>query len=161
VTDGVRRLNDLPDDEARATLRACCASSRWVERMLSQRPFKDRDEVFAAAERVWWTLAPDDWLEAFRGHPRIGERAEGQAAAEQAGAGAAREDVKAALAVANRDYEARFGYIYIVCASGKSGEDLLARCRARLGHAPAEELKVAAGEQLAITRLRLEKVLTL
>jgi hypothetical protein len=70
----VRRISDLPEEEARAELFACCGSSRWVERMLSQRPFKDRDEVFASATRIWRDIGREDWLEAFRAHPKIGER---------------------------------------------------------------------------------------
>ena len=68
----MRRISDLPDGEAAAELRACCASPRWVERMLSQRPFKDADEVFEAAERIWWDLAPEEWLAAFAVTPRVG-----------------------------------------------------------------------------------------
>lgn len=149
--------------------------------MLSQRPFKDRDEVFESGARIWWDLGREDWLEAFAGHPRIGGQADGKSggladgrtgglrdgsaaewsAEEQAGATAAADEVKAALAEANREYEARFGHIYIVCASGKSGAEMLELCRARLVHDPDSELQVAAGEQAAITRLRLEKLLTL
>lgn len=148
--------------------------------MLSQRPFKDRTEVFESAERIWWDIGPADWLEAFAGHARIGgqvvsesggqavRRSDGQtgnvagdwAAQEQAGAAAAGDDVKAALEAANIEYEARFGYIYVVCATGRSGAEMLALCRVRLANDPDTELKVAAGEQLAITRIRLEKLLT-
>ena len=166
-------MSDLPEDEARAALRACCAAGRWVERMLSQRPFKNRDEVFDSAEHIWWSLGREDWLEAFAAHPRIGaQRHSGTAAqddskapewsqAEQAGAAAASDETKAALAEVNREYEAKFGYIYIVCATGKSGEEMLALARQRLGNDADTELRVAALEQLNITRLRLEKQLTL
>jgi len=164
----VRRLSDLPDGEARAALRACCGASRWVERMLTQRPFKNADEVFASAERIWWDLGRQDWLEAFAAHPRIGETdaqthgrtdARTWARQEQAGAAGASEDVRAQLAEANHAYEARFGYIYIVCATGKSGEEMLALCRTRLANAPEAELRIAAEEQLKITRLRLTQLL--
>jgi OHCU decarboxylase len=155
----VRRISDLPDDEAAAELRACCASSRWVARMLSQRPFKDSNEVFESAERIWWDLTPDDWHEAFRAHPRIGERGQAHEAAEQAGAQAAPDDLKAKLAQANRDYEARFGWIYLVCATGKSAEEMLAIATSRMANDPDTELKVAAAEQAKITRLRLVKLL--
>jgi OHCU decarboxylase len=170
VTDGVRRLNALPDSEAEAALRDCCASRAWVRRMLSQRPFKDADEVYAAAERIWGELARDDRLEAFRGHPRIGERAAdrdtgGRAAAwsagEQAGVAAADAAVRAALAEGNRAYEERFGWIYLVCASGRDAGELLEVLRRRLDNDPEAELRVAAAEQALITRLRLEKLLTL
>ena len=168
----MRRLSDLPDAEAAAELRACCASTRWVERMLRQRPFKDRDEVFSSAERIWFDIEAEDWLEAFRAHPRIGEvrttkgqaghgkKGEAWSKAEQAGVGAADDAVRAELVKANRDYETRFGWIYIVCATGKTPGEMLALCRARLANAPDAELKVAAIEQLKIIRLRLEKLLT-
>lgn len=153
-------------------LRACCASPAWVERMLSQRPFKDRDEVFAAAEHIWWEVGPEEWLAAFAAHPQIGgqavRRSGGQeqhaaawAAGEQARVADASAGVKAELAAANREYEAKFGFIYIVCATGKSADDMLASCRRRLTNDRDTELRIAAAEQLAITKLRLEKLLTL
>lgn len=175
MSDGVRRLSDLPDGEARAELRACCGSSRWVERMLSQRPFKNRDEVFESAAHLWWQLGRQDWLEAFAAHPRIGEDATAGptggptggaalaarwSAAEQSQVSAAELVVKAALAEVNRAYEVRFGHVYIVCATGKSAEELLALARIRLGNDPDTELTVAAAEQAKITRLRLERLLT-
>lgn len=156
----MRRISDLPLVEAAAELRACCASSRWVERMLSQRPFKSADEVFASAERIWNDLGREDWLEAFAAHPRIG--AKGVAAgpaAEQAGMDAADAALREAMAQANRDYEARYGWIYLVCATGRSAADMLAFARERMANAPDAELTVAAAEQAKITRLRLEKLL--
>jgi len=164
----VRRISDLPDDEAGAELRACCAAPRWVERMLSQRPFKDADEVFESAERIWWDLDQADWLEAFAAHPRIGEKPVGElenlragewAVAEQSGMAAASADVKTRIAEANRDYEAKFGWIYLVCATGKSAEEMVAFARQRMTNDPAAELRVAAAEQAKITRLRLVKLL--
>jgi OHCU decarboxylase len=169
----VRRISDLPDAEAAAELAACCASARWVTRMLSQRPFKDATEVFESAERIWRDITPADWLEAFRAHPRIGERhakdaqaaqgaprGRGWSEQEQSGMKAASDDVRAELARANAEYERKFGWIFIVCASGKSPEEMLAMCSARMANDPDAELKIAAEEQLKITRLRLEKLLT-
>ena len=156
----MRRISDLPGAEAAAELAACCGSARWVARMLSQRPFKDRDEVFDSADRIWWDLKPEDWLEAFKAHPRIGEKASGAAAKEQSSMQSASDDLRAALAKANAEYEQKFGWIYIVCASGKSPEEMLAMCQARMANDPDAELKVAAQEQLRITRLRIEKLLT-
>ncbi len=128
--------------------------------MLGQRPFKDAAEVLAAADHIWGTLGPDDWHEAFRAHPRIGQQtADNVAIREQAGAAAAPAGVLQALADANREYEARFGHIYIVCATGKSAEEMLSLCRARLLNDPDSELRVAAEEQRRITRLRLEQLL--
>ena len=139
---------------------ACCGSKRWAQRMAEARPFSDDAELFADADRIWAALSKEDWLEAFAAHPKIGARAAGQAAAEQAGARGASAETLAALAAANREYEERFGYIFIVRASGKSAEEMLDLCRRRLHNAPAEELRVAAEEQRKIMRLRLEKMLS-
>jgi OHCU decarboxylase len=152
------RLNALPAAEAERELLACCGSREWARRVAAARPFPD-----AAA-----LLDRGDRLEAFRSHPRIGERrAEaGQtererawSAGEQAGMDTAAGATQRALAEGNREYEARFGHIYIVCATGRSADEMLALLRQRLSNAPADELRVAAGEQRRITRLRLEKLL--
>jgi 2-oxo-4-hydroxy-4-carboxy-5-ureidoimidazoline decarboxylase len=173
LSDGVRRLSDLPEAEARAELLACCGARRWVERMLGQRPFKDRTEVFEAAAHIWWSLERRDWQEAFAAHPRIGGQADRRSGGQEGGRGAAWSEqeqaqvaeadhaVTAALAEANREYEGKFGHIYIVRAAGRSAEEMLALARARLRNDAATELRVAAAEQLAITTLRLEKLLTL
>jgi 2-oxo-4-hydroxy-4-carboxy-5-ureidoimidazoline decarboxylase len=169
----VRRISDLPDGEAGAALRACCASARWVTRMLSQRPFRDAADVLDSGERIWWELGREDWLEAFAAHPRIGEKTgdggtggrgdsahgAGWAAQEQARVSDASADMKARLAQANRDYEAKFGWIYLVCATGKSAEEMLAFAQQRMANAPDAELRVAAAEQAKITALRLGKLL--
>jgi 2-oxo-4-hydroxy-4-carboxy-5-ureidoimidazoline decarboxylase len=135
---------------------------------VAQRPFADADALFSAAETVWSSLSPDDWREAFRHHPRIGDKealrerfqaTRDWAASEQAGALGASESVLDALAAGNRDYEERFGYIFIVCATGKSADEMLALLRSRLAHAAEDEIRVAAAEQARITRLRLEKLL--
>ena len=172
----MRRLNHLPAGEDRQALLACCASTRWVDRMLSQRPFKDANEVFDAATRIWNDLGREDWLEAFAAHPRIGEekpsnrddrsnrdKVEGSkwAAEEQAGMRQADDALQSAMAQANRDYEAKFGWIYLVCATGRSAEELLDLARRRLTNEPDEELTVAAAEQDRITRLRIEKLLAI
>ena len=128
--------------------------------MLSQRPFKDADEVFESAERLWWDLPPEEWLAAFAAHPRIGDTAaSGREAHEQSGMVAAADDLKARMAQANRDYEAKFGWIYLVCATGKTADEMLTFARTRMTNEPAAELRVAAAEQARITRLRLEKLL--
>ncbi|HEX6746665.1 MAG TPA: 2-oxo-4-hydroxy-4-carboxy-5-ureidoimidazoline decarboxylase [Longimicrobium sp.] len=161
-------LNALPDDEAAAALLTCCGSPRWARGMAARRPFAGMDDVLAAADETWWALDPADWDDAFAAHPRIGERkaapaqtaqAAAWSAQEQAGAASAGEDVAAALAEGNRAYERRFGRIYIVCATGKTAEEMLSILRARLDNDPRTELRVAAGEQAKITRLRLDKLI--
>ncbi|HEX2203297.1 MAG TPA: 2-oxo-4-hydroxy-4-carboxy-5-ureidoimidazoline decarboxylase [Longimicrobium sp.] len=162
------RLNALPPDDAERELRACCGSREWARRMAGARPFASVDALLARADEVWGGLGEDDWLEAFRSHPRIGERkAEaGQTAreqawssGEQAGVRSAAEETQRALSEGNREYEARFGHIYIVCATGKSADEMLALLEARLANDPAAELRIAAEEQRKITRIRLEKLL--
>jgi 2-oxo-4-hydroxy-4-carboxy-5-ureidoimidazoline decarboxylase len=168
MTFSVRDLDSLPLGRATELLAACCGASRWVSSMAARRPFHSLDALLAAADDVWWSLDPTDWREAFSHHPRIGEsvsavaqdeRARDWASTEQAGVATARDTVRIALAAANREYERKFGYIYIVCASGKSAEEMLSLARERLANAPDAELRVAAEEQRKITRLRLEKLL--
>ena len=151
--------------DARATLAACCGSARWVERMLARRPFGSRDALLSAAREEWWALSPDDWLEAFSHHPRIGDRASLAArfpathhlsAREQAAAGDATEAVLTALADANQAYVDRFGFIFIVCATGKTANEMLELLRERLPNDGDTELRIAAEEQARITGLRLD-----
>ncbi len=162
------QLDALPRSDAADALASCCGSSRWVSRMLIRRPFGSLERVLAEAEEAWRSLTPSDWLEAFAHHPRIGEQQsetpQGRQAAtwsagEQSRVTEAAGSVRQALIEMNRAYEARFGYIYIVCASGRSAEELLALARARLSHEPKAELLIAAEEQLKITLLRLRKLL--
>ncbi len=165
---GLNRFNALERDEAERALRACCGSSTWIAGMLAQRPFASPSAVLEAADAVWATAGADDWHEAFRAHPRIGESkaAAGQSATaknwssqEQAGTSGATDAARAELAEINRAYEAKFGFIYIVCATGKTLDEMLALARARMNNMPDAELKNAAAEQHKITRLRLEKLL--
>lgn len=164
---GVRRLDALPSELARADLTACAASSRWVEAMLAARPFGSAARVYETAERAWSQLGPDDWKQAIAAHPRIGESAApkeagsqtGWSAKEQAGMRAASAEVRAKMSEANRLYEARFGFTYIVCATGKSAEELLAIAEGRLQNSQEKELETAAVELLAITKIRLGKLL--
>ena len=149
------RINAAPPDEARAELTICCGSPRWVERMLDRRPFASLAEARSAAREEWFALGPPDWREAFEHHPKIGASVSGTSAREQSGASSASDAVKQALAEGNRVYERRFGYIYIVCASGKSGEELLAILQSRLGNDPHKEIHVAAEEHAKICDLRL------
>ena len=136
--------------------------------MTSARPFSNLDDLLAKADRVWWSLDKDDWFEAFRAHPKIGqkkaaaaqsEQARSWSALEQAGTSDAGTEIIRLLAEGNREYEQRFGFIYIVCATGKSSEEMLTIMRGRLRNDPGTELRTAAEEQRKITRLRLEKLL--
>jgi len=165
--DALSRLDALTPAEARDELRQCCGSTRWVERMTAARPFVDKERLLTTAEAVWRSLAPEDWLEAFQHHPRIGDRAALRsgfatrelAQGEQAGALQASEEVLESLARENAAYEARFGHIFIVCATGKTAAEMLALLRERRDNDPGTELRIAADEQAKITRLRLQKLL--
>jgi allantoicase len=159
--EDVTRLERLSPDEARAALLACCGSSRWAAWMASRRPFEDGAALLRQADRAWWALEEADWLEAFAAHPRIGgaARAGSWSSAEQSGVANAARAVLERLAAANEAYAERFGFSYIVCATGKSAEEMLALLEARLANARAVELRTAAEEQAKITRLRLAKMM--
>ena len=153
-------LNALPDADASARLRECCGSLRWVKRMVNARPFATIEELFKAADRAWEGSKRTDWLEAFAAHPRIGERATtAWSAKEQHEAGRSNARVRARIAELNREYEERFGHIYIVCATGRSGVEILDDLLARMGNDAQHEIRVAAREQHKITRLRLGKLI--
>jgi 2-oxo-4-hydroxy-4-carboxy-5-ureidoimidazoline decarboxylase len=162
------RLNELPEAEARAALSRCSGAARWVDAMLEARPFASASALHAKAEAVWAALAPEDFLEAFSHHPEIGadlnelRRKFASTAelsqSEQAGAAGAREDTLLLLRELNRVYRERFGYSFIVCATGKSAPQMLSILQQRLENQPHQELRVAAAEQAQITHLRLEKI---
>jgi len=160
VAVGIADFDAMPEAQAAELLKSCCGSSRWVTAMLRRRPFKSREVLLSAADILWLSLHPADWREAFSQHPRIGARdADAQAAEEQSGMNVAADSTRAGLLEINRQYEAKFGYIYIVCATGKSAAEMLEIALGRLRNPPELELAVAAGEQQKITRLRLEKLI--
>lgn len=168
AAEGVRWLNALDASSLHAALLNCCGSSAWVKRMLEAAPFANVSQFLHAAENAFAHLEKEDWLEAFKRHPRIGEKksdmatssqASGWASQEQSGMSGAPAEIAAELAVANSTYEKRFGYIFIVCASGKTAGETLALLRQRLNNAPESEIRAAAEEQQKITRLRLERLL--
>ena len=153
-----RRINTRMDDDARRELLSCCGSIEWVQRMMDARPL---DDALSKADEIWNALGRDAWLEAFAAHPRIGEKkADRFSGGEQSGAASASDQTKQELADINREYEARFGHIYIVCATGRSADEMLAIAKQRLGNAPEVEIRVATEEQRKITRLRLIKLVS-
>ncbi|MEP6707717.1 MAG: 2-oxo-4-hydroxy-4-carboxy-5-ureidoimidazoline decarboxylase [Pyrinomonadaceae bacterium] len=168
MIEGLQRLNTLSRGQAEAELMKCCGSEKWARQMIERRPFEDVNDLSANADSVWWALDGSDWLEAFSHHPKIGEKKAAAAQAEEARAWSAEEQSRASttapeisrvLADANRDYERRFGYIFIVCATGKSSEEILSILQQRMGNTPEQELRIAAGEQAKITQLRIRKLL--
>ncbi|HUJ12650.1 MAG TPA: allantoicase [Thermoanaerobaculia bacterium] len=156
-----RRINTRVRAQAEAELRSCCGSAEWVRQMLASRPFDGGSELLAGAETIWWELEPQDWREAFAAHPRIGENPKSQwAREEQAGASSAPSETMRALADINREYEKRFGHIFIVFATGKTADEMLALARQRMQNQPEQELRIAAEQQLKITKLRLMKLVS-
>jgi len=162
-------LNMLLPSSAEDELLKCCGSTAWARGMARRRPFANADRVLEAASEIWWRLDPEDLREAFRAHPQIGQRqptahasaqAQAWSAQEQSGMSRAGVGVTMELEEANQEYLAKFGYIFIVCASGKNAGEMLAILRSRLQNSPEQEIRVAAEEQNKITRLRLEKLLT-
>jgi OHCU decarboxylase len=168
MSDELEKLNNAPREIAESRFLDCCGSRAWARKMTEARPFVDLDELFNCAAQIWLNLEPADWLEAFAAHPKIGARKAATAQqkqsaewsrGEQSGAGDANEAVLDELAEANRLYEDKFGYIFIVCATGKSAEEMLGICRERLGGDAVEEIRNAAEEQRKITEIRLKKLL--
>ena len=158
------RLNAASEPDAREFLLRCCNSRVWADRLLAHRPFASDDDLAVAAREVWFALTPEDWLEAFGHHPRIGDRESLRArfprtadlsAREQRGVDHAADETLAALAEGNRAYETKFGFIFLVCATGKTAEEMLAILHRRLANDRATELQIAAAEQAQITELRL------
>ncbi len=165
----LRWLNRASVGDATAALSRCCGARRWVQQMVAARPFASRTHLHGHADHAWWHLGDGDWLEAFTHHPRIGASAAALrerfgetadwASGEQSSVAAASEATIAALAAANTAYDDRYGYIFIVCASGLSASQMLDKLNARMHNSADDELRIAAGEQARITALRLNKLL--
>ena len=157
--------NTLDADAAVAALLSCCAARRWAQEVAAHRPYATADDLLKTADNIWATMEESDWMEAFRAHPRIGERKAADATAqstqwsrqEQSAAEAAREDVLTELADGNLRYEQLFGFTYIVCATGKSAEEMLHILQRRLVSDRQSELREAAEQQRQITQIRLRK----
>ena len=164
----MEELNSLKSVAADEEFLKCCGSTRWAGEMTRARPFASLEELCEKADAVCESLNEEDWLEAFRAHPKIGGRkaatdqsqqAQSWSAQEQSGVANAARETGDELARQNRDYETRFGFIFIVCATGKSPEEMLTILKSRIGNDRHDELLIAAEEQRKITRLRLEKLL--
>ncbi|MGH9606585.1 MAG: 2-oxo-4-hydroxy-4-carboxy-5-ureidoimidazoline decarboxylase [Terracidiphilus sp.] len=157
--------NSSDEHAAQDAMLACCGARRWAAAMAALRPIAHEQELSEAADHIWSTMEEADWMEAFACHPRIGERetAHGNAKSaawsrqEQSSANAAHEQVLAELAAGNAQYEERFGFTYIVCATGKSAEEMLGILKRRLGSDRAAELREAAEQQRQIMQIRLRK----
>lgn len=164
----IEELNDLSSVDFKNEIIKCCGSSVWVEKILDQRPFKSLDSILQVSESIWNSLTEKDWIEAFTHHPKIGDinslrekfsSTKDWATGEQSGVDSASEEILKRLAEKNKEYEEKFGYIFIVCATGKSVDEMLEALNRRLKNKHEDEIKIAAGEQAKITKLRLEKLL--
>ena len=162
-------LNATPRYRAEEELLKCCGARAWARAMARRRPFANPDRLAKAADEIWRSLHTSDWLEAFSAHPKIGESKPGESKRgpaqnwsmqEQSGMKHATAGVTTELAQANQDYLAKFGFIFIVCATGKSADEMLHILRSRLENAPDQEIRIAADEQNKITMIRLRKLIT-
>ena len=178
------RWNLLPIGKAAKEILPCCGSTAWADGMAARRPLRDEATLLAASDETWRNLARADWMEAFRSHPRIGESGIGESRNSEASMGesqsshpvpvqpsswskqeqqhvtTADDDVKTELAHGNKEYERRFDRIFIVCATGKSGPEILDILRRRLRNDDETELEEAAEQQRLITHIRLKKWLS-
>lgn len=161
-------LNDRSASEAESVFLDCCGSMEWARKMAAARPFALLEDLYRSAEDIWFSLSSVDHLEAFASHPKIGSKKASPkqkvtsaewSSGEQSGMEAATDDIRTQLAEANRLYLEKFGFIFIVCATGKSADEMLAICKARFGNSAATEMQIAAEEQRKITELRLNKLL--
>jgi 2-oxo-4-hydroxy-4-carboxy-5-ureidoimidazoline decarboxylase len=164
----LQEINHIPDEELFPELYKCCGSSRWAELMVQSRPFRDQNTLHLAAESCWDLCGEQDAREAFANHPQIGSTEElarkfgstsHWAGEEQAAVKLAESQVISALEAGNKAYLEKFGFIFIVCATGKSAAEMLTLLVARLPHSPQEEMTIARAEQMKITLLRLQKLL--
>jgi OHCU decarboxylase len=166
MTATVDAWNKAPATEAQTTLLSCCGSTAWARMLVQRRPYLDSAALIADAKTIWFELAETEWLAAFACHPRIGERKAELAGtaqfaewsrSEQSAAQATLDAVATSLAEGNRAYEERFGFMYIVFANGRTAPKLLEILDQRLGHDRDTELREAARQQWAITRLRMTR----
>lgn len=162
------QLNRLKVNDAYALLERCCVAPRWIEGMLDSRPFESHEAMFSAADELWQRLEEVDYLSAFQGHPQIGDvstlrkkfaATTAKASHEQSGMNKATESVLQTMMALNKAYLEKFGFIFIVCATGKSAEQMLELIEQRISNSRENELIIAAKEQAKITQLRLKNLL--
>ena len=155
---GLARLNALPAEDAVAVLLGCCSAPGWARRVAGKRPFGSVDDLLTAADAAWAARTPDELEAAMAGHPRIGERGlSAQSRQEQAAVGSDAGTIQA-LRDANAAYEDRFGHVFLICATGRGPDEILAELRRRMAHDPDAEREVAAAEIGKINALRLQRL---
>ncbi len=165
---GTSRLNSLPPSEAHAEFHRCCGSAQWAQKMVEARPFSSESALLQAADSAWTQTSVQDRIEAFSHHPRIGEQRLEQprfaatsdwSRMEQVGMEGAAQVIQSRFTDLNRQYLHKFGFVFLLCATGKSAAEMLAALESRLAHSRTQELRIAAEEQAKITRLRLQRLL--
>ena len=163
----IAEFDHFSTEKKRDLLFKCCGSQAWVDKMLTVFPVEDLVELLEAAEEKWYQSNEEDWRKAFEHHPKIGDvnslrekftSTKKWAADEQSGVNNSSEKIIEQLATGNNEYEDKFGFIFIVCATGRSAEEMLTSLKARINNSGEEEIKAASSEQLKITKLRLEKL---
>jgi len=164
----LKQLNELSQQQAQQTFINCCSSQRWVEKMVSARPFESIASLQNVADDNWTNLSEEDFLQAFEGHPKIGDinslkqkyaSTQSIASGEQSLVADASETVIKELSQCNQDYREKFGFIFIVCATGKSADQMLDLLKQRLPNSRAIEIQNAAEEQRKIFQIRIKKQL--
>jgi len=164
----INRFNDLEESKVIEEVKRCCSSQKWAQDFIKKRPFSSWDDMLKASETTWFQLSKEDWLEAFNGHAKIGDlnslkkkynNTKNWSEGEQKGVQETPESVLKELKTLNDLYEKKYAHIFIVCATGKTAEEMLSILKTRMNNDPDEELKKAAEEQNKITNLRLEKLL--
>ncbi len=163
----LERINSLDKETLLAVFLKCCASVNWASRLVAARPFIDKDDLFLKAKNTWfYKCEKEDWLEAFKAHPKIGDIdslakkyavTKNWSSKEQSGVDSASMETLKALAEGNEKYEKKYGYIFIVCATGKSATEMLEILDSRLNNDPEKEILIAMQEQHKITEIRLNK----
>ncbi len=163
----IQQLNDLSEGQLKEQLFKCCGSTSWVEKLAEKFPFASKEELKTESDKIWFSLNEKEWKEAFTHHPKIGDvkslknkfaSTANWASGEQSGVQSAEEQTIIELKKGNDEYEKKFGYIFIVCATGKSALEMLAILKVRLKNSPREEIKIAMQEQNKITHLRIDKL---
>ncbi|MEP7146827.1 MAG: 2-oxo-4-hydroxy-4-carboxy-5-ureidoimidazoline decarboxylase [bacterium] len=167
MTD-LQKLNELGKEDAAEIFSECCGTRLWINEMVDARPFNTNHHILESAEKIWKALDKKDWLEAFQHHPKIGDinslkekySSSGELAKkEQSGVNIASVEVLQEMAKLNNEYEKKFGYIFIICATGKTADEMLSIIKNRIANDPCSEIMIAMEEQNKITKLRLEKLL--
>lgn len=164
----LHKLNEIKTEDRKELFSKCCGSDKWIEQMVSAGHFTSKEEMAEHSQSIWYSLDERDWLEAFKHHPKIGDMeslkrkfsaTQDLAENEQSSVKEASPDILIELSKYNEDYEKKFGYIFIVCATGKSAEEMLSLIKERINNDPETEIRIAMEEQNKITKLRLEKLL--